>query len=86
MTITKSPETYEDLIIFLPIANALIDGTTTETIDLAVSQTDQQGYRIDLSSIKKPAESSKITVLFRTSKQPLDISFTKRCQFGAEVE
>ena len=74
ITITKSPETYEDLIIVVPVSNALIDGAKTETNNLAVSQTEQQAYRIDLSSIKSPTESGTITVLWQFPLDALDRS------------
>ncbi len=74
ITITKSPETYEDLIIFVPVPNALIRAAKTETINLAISQTDEQEYRIDLSSIESLEESGVITVRWQFPLDTLDRS------------
>jgi membrane protease YdiL (CAAX protease family) len=62
LVIRKSPETYEDLIVQLPIQGATIQEVKLADNDLPFTRIDGGEYRIDLSSHQDAVQSGTITV------------------------
>lgn len=64
LAIRKSPETYEDLIVYLPLQGATVQNVIFGDSDLPFSKLKPDEYRVDLSSHWGTNRSGTITLLW----------------------